>query len=161
MQLLYRMLVLIGQLTLSFSVGCFVYMLFALLDFEGGFPAFLGMVTFHPLMAVVLVSATMMVGLLAGLPLRFNNALRRWWVRHFAVQAGLIALGLVLLIGAVVFPETRSVDPAELGIKLVPNLTLAISGWLLLIFGLLHVYPPLHWLDRLGSQFQTHFETSS
>ncbi|WP_400190571.1 hypothetical protein [Hymenobacter sp. B81] len=150
MPLLYRALVLAAQSVLTFGVMWFVYLLFAWADYEGGIDGLIGFTLFQPLLGAVFSGGTVAVCLLFGLPIRVSGPVRRWWLRHAAVQRVLLLAGIALLGLSGLYATT--VTAAEGLPRQVPNLPLAAAGWSVTAFALLHSYPSpalQRWAARL------------
>ena len=101
--------------------------------------------------ALALISITIVICLLAGLPIRFNTKINTWWVRHPLVPfAGIIA-GFILLF-LCWLPDLKVVRTYYDTRTTTTNNYLALPGWFLLSFCLLHLYPsPVSrsWLVRI------------
>jgi hypothetical protein len=141
MRAAYHLLLLAVQAGITFVALLGSYLLLALLDYRGGFPAFMGLVTFQPVLGAVLSLATISVCVVVGLPLRLT-ALGSWWrQRGYLALGGALAggglLGLFLLAGGA---TEAAGGPSAF--------VLACSGWFLLAFSLLHVFPSATWLHR-------------
>jgi len=139
-------IVVIGiQLGLTFTVLVCLYMVFAILDYQGGFDSFIGMVIFQPIMAALLSGLTIICCMTVGFPIRLIKNLNEWWTRHFYVAFILSLVGLTL-IGLSLTPQfieetTISTDEMEI-VKSLPNFGLIITGWFVTAFSILHIYPP-------------------
>ena len=140
------------QFVLTFGAMFALYMLLALLDYQGGLANFLGLALFHPFIAIILSLVTIVLCTLAGLPIRINKRLNRWWRTHFYLAFLMALLGL----GACMFsflPGNMESVTYTLGevetTREVPNQKLLITGWFLLAFGLFHTFPPKGLQDKL------------
>jgi hypothetical protein len=148
MKFVYHVLLLSLQAGLTFGVLLGGYLILALLDYRGGFPAFIGLLTFQPVMGALLSLATIGVCFLVGLPLRLT-AFGRWWrQRAFLALGGAIAGGSLLVLSLFLKEGTHSAPFTE-----TRGLVLASSGWFLLAFCLLHIFPPDTLLHRVGMRF--------
>lgn len=139
-----------------------LYMLFAMLDYQGGIANFVGLTVLQPIFAILLSVVTVIVCGLIGLPVRLNRKLNEWWRTHFYVSiliglSGLIACAISLTPG---FIEeiTYNMDGSD-RTHTVPNQILSITGWFLVAFGTLHVYPPKFLLDKLEVLFKRKFSS--
>lgn len=143
---------LISLVTFIFQIGLtylslsFVYMVYVILDYERGFEAFIGVLLFQPLFALILASLTIAACLLVGLPIRFIPRLNLWWREHVVVAVAIVFVGLCLC--AVSFlpglmDETTIVHEDWERTKKIPHAVLTISGWFSMAFGTLHLYMPL------------------
>ncbi|WP_303311764.1 hypothetical protein [Hymenobacter sp. BT730] len=152
MSFIYRTLVLFGQLALTFCSLLGIYLLFALMDYQGGIDGLLGLIVVQPLFGVILTLITIGLCACIGLPLRLQGKLRDWWLHRTSIRFGLLVLGIALLVSSVL--NQQLVYDAEGLPKHAPNAWLAIEGWFITGFSLLHAYPPLvlqNWFYRLGN----------
>jgi hypothetical protein len=145
MRVAYHLLLLAVQAGITFVALLGIYLLLALLDYRGGFPAFIGLVTFQPVLGAVLSLATISVCVVVGLPLRLT-ALGNWWrQRGYLALGGALAgggvLGLFLLLGGATEAAATAGSSA---------FVIVCSGWFLLAFSLLHAFPPDTLLHRLS-----------
>lgn len=138
-------------------------MVFALLDNDYGFDGLFGLFVFQPIFALILSGLTILICLVVGLPIRLNSKLNYWWTTNFYIAIigtifGVIFLFLTLL---PTFRETATYDlNGQPTLKQIPNSILAISGWLLTAFSLLHIYPPRQLTEKAKTIFQRTFKTS-
>ena len=132
-------------------------MIFAILDYEGGFDSFFGMAIFQPIIAALLSGLTIICCLTLGLPIRLIKPFNKWWTRHFYIAFFLVLVGLTL-IGLSFTPQFREETVVSTGemelVKSIPNLALVIIGWFLTAFSLLHIYPP-DWLKLKAQRILT------
>jgi len=138
-------------------------MFFALLDNDFGFDGLFGFIVFQPIFALILSGLTILVCLIAGLPIRLNSKLNYWWTTNFYIAIIGTVFGLTLLLLALlpIFrePVIYNLD-GEPTLKQIPNSILSISGWLLTAFSLLHIYPPRQLTEKAKTIFQRTFKTS-
>ncbi|MBJ6119135.1 hypothetical protein JAO76_13080 [Pontibacter sp. BT310] len=133
------------QLGFTFVVLVGIYMLFALLDYTGGFDSFIGFIVFQPVIAAVLSVLTIILCFIIGLPIRFNRTVNQWWTKNFIVAFMLAIVGFTFLILSVlplfteVVPVTIDKDSLN---ETIPNGWFAITGWFVTAFALLHTFPP-------------------
>ena len=140
------------QTVLAFIAAFCIYMFFAVLDSEFGFDGLVVLFIFQPVIAIVLSVLTIIVCMLAGLPIRLNKKLNHWWTTNFYISIIGVVCGLTLLFLAMLpgFEETATVisDERET-LKQIPNQTLLLIGLLLTVFSLLHVYPPRQFTEKI------------
>jgi hypothetical protein len=140
-----NLLILGTQIGLAFIATIGIYLLFALFDYEGGFDNLVGMVLFQPLFAVTLSAITIGCCLIVGLPIRLIKSFHQWWTNHFFLPVILTVIGLILLglslLTQFAEQKTLMIEGQHI-IKHVPNLYLAVTGWFLTAFSILHTYPP-------------------
>ena len=125
----------------SFSV----FMVFALFDYKGGVANFVGLALFQPIAAMVAAGLTVVFCFIVGLPIRLNKRLNIWWRKHFYVSLILAFIGISFC-AASIAPQfiqviTYRMDGMDFK-DTVPNRFLSITGWFLLSFGTLHLFPP-------------------
>jgi hypothetical protein len=133
------------QLGLTFVALIGIYMLFALLDYSSGFENFIGLIVFQPVMAVILSGFTIILCFIVGLPIRLNKTINHWWTKNFIVAIAMAIVGFTFLFLSVLPPFTEvvkvSIDEDSFS-KTIPNGWLAITGWFIIAFAILHTYPP-------------------
>jgi hypothetical protein len=117
-------------------------MIFVLLDYDGGFEALVGTIVFQPIIALIISGLTTICCFVIGLPIRLNGHLRNWWFKYSRFDLILLLVSLILLVLSITFSETQSILVDEQQIeKSVPRLDLAIFGWFLLSFSIIHYFP--------------------
>jgi hypothetical protein len=120
-------------------------MIFALMDYQGGFDSFVGLALFQPILAVILSSLTVLICLILGLPIRLIRKLNQWWTKNFHLALILTFVGMILLVVSTLpeFLEQKKIiiDNDEI-VKMIPNMGIALTGWFLTAFSILHTYPP-------------------
>ncbi|WP_162345904.1 hypothetical protein [Pontibacter fetidus] len=129
-------------------------MLFALLDYSGGFEKFLGLLVFQPVIAVLLSGLTIVLCFIVGLPIRFNKTINQWWTKNYILTIALVIVGLIFLFLSLLPPFTEAVTltiDEEIVNKTIPNTILAITGWFIFAFAFLHTYPPYIVRQKLAS----------
>ena len=120
-----------------------LYIVLALLDYNGGFPSFIGFIL-QPLIGLLLSIITILVCTIIGLAIRVVNRINSWWIRRpfIPITGFIIATTLILLSFLPSVRETISYMDGEYPIqKEVPNETMILAGWFLLAFCILHFYP--------------------
>ncbi|MFN8416750.1 MAG: hypothetical protein U0U66_10500 [Cytophagaceae bacterium] len=133
------------QVSWTTCVLFFIYMLYVIEGtVEYDLIIGLGLITIAPLIGLVLIGLTVGFCLLVGLPIRLNNKINNFWLEHIKISIVGILIALILFILSFnsYFTEWREV-PVEFGtvMKEEPNLVLALSGWFVMAFSLLHLYP--------------------
>jgi zinc transporter ZupT len=120
-------------------------MIYALLDIlEIDMIAGIGFLIFQPILGFILTFCTIIACLIVGLPIRLVKKVRDFWLsKPFLPIAG-AATGIIMLFLSFNsnFTELKEVT-LDYGTveKEVPNTTLALVGWFLTAFSLLHFYP--------------------
>jgi hypothetical protein len=138
-------LILLYQLIFTFLVLFAIYMIYALLDvIEIDLIAGIGFMVFQPILGIVMTSLTIIICMIIGLPIRLINTINHYWkAKPFLSIVGTIT-GFVLLFLSFgnKFTELKEVMiNNETILKKVPNITIALTGWFLIAFSLLHFYP--------------------
>ena len=129
-------------------------MVFALLDYKGGFENFVGMLIFQPLFAALISTFTVAVCFVVGLPLRLNKKLFMWWSNRFYFPIGLGVTGVALLILSLVYTEVGTYHDGDMLLTTTtPNGWLLASGWFVLGFSVLHLFPPVFLVQSLQTRF--------
>jgi len=134
--------IILYQLFITFTTLFVIYLILALLDMdefdmitEGAFQIF------QPLFAITLSTLTIVACIIVGLPKRLLPKVKRWWSRRPFIPAVTLTIGIILLLLSLNenFKETRSIaiDGIERE-KDVPNYALALTGWFVTAFALLH-----------------------
>jgi hypothetical protein len=138
-------LTLLIQLLSTATVLFVIYMISALLtNVEVDMVTGIGFILLQPLMAFIVIVITLLLCLLLGLPLRKHKRLSQWWQSRKLIPV--IGIGLALLLFLLSFLPAFSV-PTQIELdditiaKDMPNAVMAISGWILLAFSMLHFYP--------------------
>lgn len=133
-------------------------MIFAISDSKGGIDGILGITIFQPILAIIFAILTIFICGLIGLPIRINRKLNDWWRTKFYVSVILAFIGGILSIVSFLptfVQKTEYEINGIIEIVTIPNIFLAITGWFLIAFGILHSFPPLKlqikitdWLNR-------------
>lgn len=140
-----NILTIVFQLVTTFILTVAIYMIFAFLDNDFGIDGFVGLVFFQPIAGVGLSILTILACFIAGLPIRLNKAINKWWTNNFHIIIFGIVCGLTFLFLSVLPCFTKSVTTQIGGneiIKQIPNPFLSISGRILTAFMTLHIFPP-------------------
>lgn len=140
-------------------------MIFAISDFRGGFDEIIGIAVFQPIMALIFSLITIFICGLIGLPIRFNKKINKWWRERFYLSIILTFIGLLICVISFLPNLVQKVEYEINGIiemVSIPNLTLFVSAWFLIAFGILHLFPPYklekklkEWLDAKSKNKKT------
>jgi len=123
-----------------------LYMIFAISDFKGGIDGILGIAVFQPIMSIIFALLTIFICGLIGLPIRINKKLNKWWRTEFYVSFILTFIGIIFSVISFLPNFVQKIEYDINGITeitTIPNIFLAITGWFLIAFGILHSFPPL------------------
>jgi hypothetical protein len=149
--------VFLAQVSMSFIATFLLYMVFAVFDYKGGMPEFVGLALFQPALALIFASTAVVFCILPGLPIRLHKGINTWWRRHFYIAAIMVIAGLLMsalsLLPSMMQTVTYNFEGAE-SQQTVPHQFLSITGWYLVAFGALHQYPPKVLQDRLERFFE-------
>jgi hypothetical protein len=135
----------IPQIILALVVGVCYYMLAVAMTVYDGI---LSMI-FQPIMGAIFSGIAILLLLILGLPIRFIKRINMWWKAHWWMPLfiGTAAFIMMILSWTPAF-RIKVMDP-DLGMMVDSfHPVLAISGWLLTLFAVLHFYPPIPWLKR-------------
>ena len=133
------------QILSTFIALFFIYLVFEVFKVEES--DLIGevlFVMFKPFFSIAAGFVTICICLIVGLPLRLINTLSNWWIQKPLAQVLLLAIGLLLLIlsANTHFALLVSADIAGAEVlKSEPNRYLALSGWFITAFSMLHFYP--------------------
>ncbi len=131
------------QITSALIVGVCYYMLAMAMTVYDGILSMM----FQPIVGTILTLIAIAMMSLLGLPIRLMRPLNDWWRKHWWIVfvIGTIAF---LMMYASWMPQfrTKILDP-ETDMEVASfHPVLAVGGWLLTIFAVLHFYPPLPWM---------------
>jgi hypothetical protein len=146
-----NVLILLIQIAITFTVLFSIYIIFAILDNEAGLDGFLGLII-NLLFGGILSVLTILICLIAGLPIRLNKTILKFWSNNFYISIILALTGLTLLFLSLMpqFLETVITDEEFNISRQIPNMTLQITGWFVAAFSTLHVFAP----DKLKDSFR-------
>ncbi|WP_321436908.1 hypothetical protein [uncultured Bacteroides sp.] len=141
------------QVGATFIVLMLTYMLFALIDYSGGINGFIGITFIQPVFAAIVSFVSIVFCFLLGLPIRLSTRIKHWWIDHFYLPLIIIIVGIVLMSLSVIPFFSKEIvdftDGSEIK-RMVPNLTMIISGWFLTTFSILHTYPPSKLIEKFS-----------
>jgi len=142
MKLLVSHLIVIPQIIAAFIVGLCYYMLAMVMTAYDGFISLI----LQPIMGTIVTLLAIIILLGAGLPIRLLKQVNQWWRLHWWISFILGALAFAMM-GASWLPcfRIRVFDPEIMLPVESFHPVLAIGGWLLTLFAVLHFYPPLPW----------------
>jgi hypothetical protein len=145
MRIILNLLVLGFQGIITFVTLLVIYMIFVLLDYQGGIDSFIGTTLFQPIMGGLISLITILICLTIGLPIRLSNRVNTWWTKRIWLPIFGTIIGLSLLIVSLL-PSmrgtTNTIINEEIIQRQIPNLGFATTGWFLTSFSLLHLFPP-------------------
>lgn len=132
------------QLCITFVVIFCIYMGFAVLKAQAALVELFEFVIIQPLLGALCSAATIVICFVAGLPIRGNERLYKWWFSHPSVPLSGIGISIVLFALSLYppFMDSHNINIAnETVTHNVPNHILSITGWFIVTFCLLHLYP--------------------
>ena len=136
----------ISQILAALLVGGCYYMLAVIMTVYDGLLSLI----FQPIVGAILTGIVIAVLLLVGLPIRLVKSINEWWRAHWWIGfiIGSVAF-LMMLLSWIPRFQVKVYDP-ELQMEVSSfHPVLAIGGWVLTIFAVLHFYPPLTLLKRM------------
>lgn len=144
---------LILQVIGTFVLLIGIYMILALLDYQGGIEGFIGTTIIQPIFGGVISILTIFICFIPGIPIRFVKLINTWWIRNYYVSILGSIIGILLIVASFLPSQTEmvktTIENNEV-IKELPNLTLIVLGWFSVGFFTLHIYPPeriMVWLE--------------
>jgi hypothetical protein len=78
------------QVTVTFVTLMILYMIFVLLDYQGGIDSFIGTILFQPILGALFSILTIVICLLVGLPIRISKRINLWWTDRFRLPVASI-----------------------------------------------------------------------
>ena len=154
-------LIIVGlQGIITFITLIVIYMIFVLLDYQGGIDGFIGTTLFQPILGGLISIVTIGICLLIGLPIRVSDRLNSWWTKRIWLSILGVFLGLFLIILSLLPSMTETINTTienEIIQKQVPNLSIATMGWFLTGFSLLHLFPPYKfriWTEEMIAKYK-------
>ena len=133
----------IPQIIGAMIVGICYYMLAVAMTVYDGL---LSMI-FQPIMGAVFSAIAILLLLIVGLPIRLVRKINVWWRAHWWLPLVIGTAAFIMMIFSwMPHFRVKVMDP-ELD-RMVDSFhsVLAIAGWLLTLFAVLHFYPPIPWL---------------
>ena len=138
-----KYMIAIPQIIAAMIIGVCYYMLAVAMTVYDGI---LSMI-FQPVMGAIFSGIAIVLLLIVGLPIRLIKKVNMWWKAHWWLPffIGSVAFCMMVLSWMPHF-RVQIMDP-EFG-TMVDSFhpVLAIGGWLLTLFAVLHFYPPMPWL---------------
>jgi hypothetical protein len=134
-------------------------MTFVLLDYQGGIDSFIGTTLFQPVIGALISTVTIGICLLIGLPIRVSNKINTWWTKRIWLSIFGGVLGLSLLVFSALPSMTEAINTTienEVIQRQLPNIALATTGWFLIGFSLLHLFPPYNlrvWTEEMIGKY--------
>lgn len=145
MKKVITLIILAFQITFTFILTFFTYMVFALLDSDFGIDGLFGLFIIQPVIGIIISLLTIIFCLVIGLPIRVNNRLNNWWKTNYYLSIIGVIIGLICIYAALLPIFGKEIAPSfepGVGIKHIPNVKLVVIGWFLMTFSSLHIYPP-------------------
>jgi hypothetical protein len=136
-----------------------IYMVFVLMDYQGGIDSFIGTTLIQPIIGGVLSILTIGICLLIGLPIRISSSLNTWWTERIWLALAGVLCGFSMIIVTVLPSMATIVNTTiegEVVQRQIPNLGFAGAGWLLTAFSVLHLFPPYQsriWMEGLIAKY--------
>lgn len=159
MRIILNIVILGLQGIVAFIALIAIYMIFVLLDYQGGIDGFIGTTLFQPVIGGLITILTIGICLLIGLPIRISERINTWWTKRIWISIFSALLGLSLIILSLLPSMIKTVDITienEIIQKQILNLGFATTGWFLTCFSLLHLFPPYKfriWTEQMISKY--------
>jgi len=160
MRIALNLVILALQGIIAFITLMAIYMIFVLLDYEGGIDSFIGTTLFQPIIGGLITIVTIGTCLLIGLPIRISKRINTWWTKRLWISILGALLGLSLIILSLLPSMLKTIDITmenEMIQKQIPNLGFGTTGWFLTCFSLLHLFPPYRfriWTEEMVSKYK-------
>lgn len=140
----------IPQIVAALIIGVCYYMLaVAMTTYDG-----LLSLIFQPIIGAIVSGIAIVLLLIVGLPIRLSKKINRWWKNHWWIPFVIGTLAFIMM-SLSWHPHFRVkvIDPESDLMVDSFHPVLAVGGWLLTIFAVLHFYPPIPWL-KLSTKFE-------
>jgi hypothetical protein len=162
MRIILNLIVLGLQGIVTFITLLVIYMIFVLLDYQGGIDSFIGTTLFQPIIGGLISMVTIAICLLIGLPIRISDRINKWWTSRMWLSILGILVGLSLIVLSLLPSMTETITTTiegEIIQKQIPNIGFATSGWFLTGFSLLHLFPPYKFKVWTEGMIAKHIES--
>ena len=137
-----------------------IYMIFVLLDYQGGIDSIIGTSLLQPIIGGVISIITIGICFLIGLPIRLSDRINIWWTKRIWLAISGIFIGLTLLSLSLLPSMMEMINTTiddEVMQRRIPDFRFATTGWFLIAFSLLHLYPPYQlkvWVEGLVATYR-------
>lgn len=155
MKIILNLITLGMQVIMTFVALLLIYMIFVLLDYQGGIDGLIGTALFQPIIGGLISAITIGICLLIGLPVRFNDRINTWWPKRIWISLLGTVIGLLILTLSLMpsMAETIKIQiDTETVRRELPNLGFVATGWFLTGFSFLHLFPPYRfrgWIEEV------------
>ncbi|MBS1487474.1 MAG: hypothetical protein JST43_07775 [Bacteroidetes bacterium] len=143
MKILATLTILLIQSAIAFGMLMIIYMVFVLLDYQGGIDGLVGATLFQPIIGGILSLITIAICLIIGLPIRLIETLKLFWSKYYLSIFGIL-IGLTCLVFAFnpsMIEKAKVIENNVEIVKDIPSLKLVVAGWFGLSFSILHSFP--------------------
>jgi hypothetical protein len=145
MRIILNLIVLAVQCVITFFTLLAIYMIFVVMDYQGGIDSFIGTTIIQPILGGLFSIMTIGICVLIGLPIRISETINIWWIKRTWLAIFALVLGLCLMTLSLL-PSMRdtinSTIEDEIIQRQIPDPVFAICGWFVTAFSLLHLFPP-------------------
>lgn len=139
-------MIIITQIIAAVVVGACYYMLAVAMTVYDGL---LSMIL-QPIIGVLVSLVAVFFLLILGLPIRLNRIVNKWWKAHWWLSFIIGTAAFVMMVISWLPMFRVPVMDSEMNMMVESfHPVLAITGWLLTLFAVLHFYPPLPRLKYL------------
>lgn len=135
--------ILFFQIAITFTLLLVVYMLLAIMDSDFGIEGLLILTFVQPIIGLLLTIGVIVGSFFVGLPIRLNENIQAWWTTNNIAVIGIILGFALMLISNMDFLQ-ETVEYNEEGVVLkknIPQAYMLYSGWCILGFMCLHLFP--------------------
>ena len=135
--------ILFFQIAITFTLLLVVYMLLAIMDSDFGIEGLLILTFVQPIIGLLLTIGVIVGSFFVGLPIRLNENIQAWWTTNNIAVIGIILGFALMLISNMDFLQ-ETVEYNEEGVVLkknIPHAYMLYSGWCILGFMCLHLFP--------------------
>lgn len=141
--IIFNIGILVFQIIITFTLLLVVYMLLAIMDSDFGIEGLLILTFVQPIIGLMLTIGVIVGSFLVGLPIRLNKNIQTWWTTYNIAVIGIIFGCSLMLISNMNFLQ-EAVSYEEEGVMLnknIPHAYTLYSGWCMLGFMCLHLFP--------------------
>ena len=123
----------------AMMAGIFYYMIAVAMTVYDG----MGSLIFQPIIGAFFSGFAVLICLAIGSPIRVSSQLNRFWKKHWWISVAIGAVGFFLMMLSTMPGYQVEVYDSFLEENVLPSSpVLAVGGWFLTIFSILHFFPP-------------------
>ena len=130
----------IPQILAALVTGVFYYMIAVAMTVYDGM---LSMI-FQPIIGAIVSAIAILALLVVGTPIRLSKKMNSWWKRHWWIPIAIGSAAFIMMcLSWLPYFRVKVIDPESNMVVDSFHPVLAIGGWLLTMFAVLHFYPPI------------------